>query len=338
MNFFLEGLAGKADGEDGTIMLGRLFDYASTETDKYVANKWADVQKPVMLPQAVDKVALVRASDRRPLAANVPARSEMPADRPLKPGPVITNSIGMKLALIPAGEFLMGSPDDEATRGSDEQQHRVRITRPFYLGVYEVTQEEYQKVMRTNPSWFSRGGTGKDDVSGVDTSRFPVEHVSWEDAVEFCRRLSAQDGREYRLPTEAEWEYACRAGTTTEYYTGSGEHALEDAGWYGAYSTPVGNSQKRTNRVGQKRPNAFGLYDMHGNVWEWCSDWYDTSYYAKSPANDPQGPSTGSYRVLRGGGWFYHAVGCRSAVRDGYVPSLRLSYLGFRVALVPSGR
>ncbi len=258
--------------------------------------------------------------------------------QPIRPGQMITNSIGMKLALVPAGEFLMGSPEGEENRGDDEQQHRVRITQPFYLGVYEVTQEEYQKVMGANPSYFSSRGDGEAHVSGIDTRRFPVEGVSWEDAVEFCRRLSEKEGRPYRLPTEAEWEYACRAGTTTEYYTGNGERALGEAGWYGALSTPVGNSEKRPHRVGQKRPNAFGLYDMHGNVCEWCSDWYDGSYYATSPVADPQGPSSGSLRVFRGGGWGIFPVYCRSADRLWHVPSFRYRVLGFRVASVPSGQ
>jgi len=247
-----------------------------------------------------------------------------------------TNSIGMKLVLIPAGEFMMGSPEDE--RGPlhrEGPQHRVRITRPFYFGVYPVTQEEYERVMGTNPSAFSRDGRNSDRVSGLDTSRFPVERVSWNDAMEFCRRLSAlpaerSAGREYRLPTEAEWEYACRAGTTTRYSFGNDASHLGEYAWY------VDNSERRTHRVGQKRANPWGLYDMHGNVWEWCSDWYASDYYANSPVNDPQGPASGSLRVRRGGAWRDGAGGCRSAHRLGLGPGRRITYLGFRVALVPA--
>jgi formylglycine-generating enzyme required for sulfatase activity len=246
----------------------------------------------------------------------------------------ITNSIGMKLALIPAGPFLMGTTGDTGR----EKQHRVQITKPFYLGVYEVTQEDYEKVIGKNPSSFSSIGENKDEVKGMETGRFPVESVSWEDAQEFCSRLSEKEGRQYRLPTEAEWEYACRAGTTTEYYTGDGERSLGEAGWYGWIQTPKGNSQQRTNRVGQKKPNAFGLFDMHGNVREWCADWYDEDYYGASPASDPKGPSTGSLRVTRGGGWSSYAVYCRSADRLWSVPSNRFDLLGFRVSLVPSSQ
>jgi formylglycine-generating enzyme required for sulfatase activity len=244
----------------------------------------------------------------------------------------ITNSIGMKLVLIPPGEFMMGSPE---SRGSPDErpQHRVRITKPFYLGVYEVTQEEYERVMGTNPSYFSRGGDGNDRVSGQDTSRFPVESVSWDDAVEFCRKLSAlpaerSAGREYRLPTEAEWEYACRAGTTTRYHFGndlSSDQARFRQSW----------SSNRPVPVSSYSANGFGLFDMHGNVREWCADWFDAKYYANSPVDDPRGPASGSHRVYRGGGWLNYAWDCRSANRYLLSPDIRPLILGFRLALVP---
>jgi len=177
--------------------------------------------------------------------------------------------------------------------------------------------------MGTNPSLFSASGKGKDEVSGEDTSRFPVERVSWEDAVEFCRELSLlpeekTEGRIYRLPSEAEWEYACRAGTTTPFHFG---HQLNgnEANCLG--NCPYGTETKgpflrRTTTVGSYQPNAFGLYDMHGNVWEWCQDWYGKDYYRNSPVDDPQGPSSGaSYRVIRGGNWQAVGAGCRPADR-----------------------
>jgi formylglycine-generating enzyme required for sulfatase activity len=251
----------------------------------------------------------------------------------------LTNSIGMKLVLIPPGEFQMGSPEDEKDRYSDEgPQHRVRLTQPFYLGVHEVTQGEYERVTGTNPSHFMT-------VSGQDPSRFPVEKVSWEDAVEFCRKLSAlpaerSAGREYRLPTEAEWEYACRAGTTTPFHFGSVLNGRE-ANCDGNY--PYGTSEKgphlkRTTTVGSYSANGFGLYDMHGNLWEWCSDWYDEKYYANSPVDDPQGPALGSRRVGRGGCWIYDAGVCRSADRYWHSPDYRYGNLGFRLALVPADK
>ncbi|MGA2030926.1 MAG: bifunctional serine/threonine-protein kinase/formylglycine-generating enzyme family protein [Thermoguttaceae bacterium] len=266
----------------------------------------------------------------------------------------LTNSIGMKLVLIPPGEFMMGSPkeliEEELKRPDNDQwykerlpgegpQHRVRITRPFYLGTYLVTQQEYERVMGTNPSEFS-ATKNKDKVAGQDTKRFPVEHVSWDDAVAFCRKLSEMPeersaGRTYRLPSEAQWEYACRAGSIGRYGFSSGrggvpreyeEHELSDYGWFGD------NSGGMTHVVGGKRPSAWGLYDMHGNVWEWCQDWYDKGYYTNSPVDDPGGPPGGSGRVSRGGGWLDPARHCRLAHRAHSEPGYR--GLGFRASQV----
>ncbi len=239
----------------------------------------------------------------------------------LKGEMVETNSVDMKLELIPPGEFTMGSPETEldfmGKHSGNEKQHRVRITRPFYMGVYAVTQEEYEKLMGTNPSDFSAGGRRKAEASVTDTKRFPVEKVSWNNATEFCRKLSQKEGKKYRLPTEAEWEYACRAGTTTPFNFGSslnGDNANCSA--IEPYGTETkGKYVERPTTVGSFKPNAFGLYDMHGNVWQWCQDWLGDDYYANSPKNDPQGPSAGSFRVIRGGSWGSFAVLCRSARR-----------------------
>ncbi len=239
-------------------------------------------------------------------------------------GDLITNTINMKLAYIPAGEFVMGSPSNEANRNSDEgPQHRVKISREFYMGICEVTQAQYKAVIGSNPSNF------KGD-------NLPVEGVSWNDAVDFCKKLSQKEGKTYRLPTEAEWEYACRAGSTTRFYFGDSDSMLGDYGWY------VENFGGQTHPVGQKKPNAFGLYDMQGNVDEWCSDWYLKNYYSQSPEVDPQGPSSGEDRVLRGGSWFGDTEFCRSACRgcvkpvtvSGWVsPVIRLVSKGFRVVM-----
>ena len=260
----------------------------------------------------------------------------------------ITNSLGMKLALIPAGEFLMGSTDeDKDALDNEKPQHRVRITRPFYLGVYEVSQQEYEMVMGWNPSWFSTQGGGKDRMAGQDTRRHPVESVSWNDAITFCNKLSEREGLRpyyrsgveepsggdgYRLPTEAEWEYACRAEGTTRYIFGDNAASLGEFAWYD------GNSGSNTHPVGQKRPNTFGLYDMHGNVWEWCWDGYEERYYANSPPDDPLGPSKSVDRVLRGGGWDDGPRYCRLAIRLWGSPGRPGFLLGFRVARVQSGR
>ena len=228
------------------------------------------------------------------------------------------DSIGMKFSLVPPGEFMMGSPDTDTDADNKEKpQHRVRITRPFYLAIHEVTQAKYERVMGRNPSAFQG-----------DPTR-PVEQVSWHDAVEFCRRLGETEGRQYRLPTEAEWEYACRAGTTTRWHFGDDVSELDQYAWY------RDNSDERTHPVGQKKPNAWGLHDMGGNVWEWCADWFDEEYYANSPTDDPAGPPSGSGPVRRGGCWIYAARGCRSAYRSGgRPPDTTVRYLGFRVVQV----
>lgn len=233
--------------------------------------------------------------------------------------------VNMVLQPIPAGNFTMGSPKKEQGRGVDEgPQHPVTISRDFWLGKYEVTQQEWQAVMGTNPSHFQGDGSR------------PVENVSWNDAVDFCQKLTVQqrtagrtlpDGYIYRLPTEAEWEFACRAGTTTRYYTGDEDSDLAEAGWYG------GNSGNQTHPDGQKKPNAWGLYDMHGNVWDWCEDWYGP--YTKAAVVDPTGPGTGYFHVVRGGGWWRNAAASRSASRDHHMASYHFSNVGFRVALAP---
>ncbi len=226
--------------------------------------------------------------------------------------PMIMNSIGMTLIRIEPGTFIMGKGNNA---------HEVRLTKPFYLGVYEVTQDQYQRIMGKNPSAF-KGAVN------------PVEEVSWNDAMEFCRKLSdlsdeRKAGREYRLPTEAEREYACRAGTTTEFYFGDDETKLAEYGWFDR------NSDRKPHPVGLKKPNAWGLYDMHGNVWEWCADWHGD--YSKVAVTDPVGPATGSARVLRGGSWYYEGERCRSTHRGWDSPSARNGGNGFRVAMITSG-
>ena len=253
---------------------------------------------------------------------------------------VLTNSIDMKLVLIPKGTFMMGSPPDEKDSEEDERRHEVTISRDYHLGMHEVTQVQYRQIMGKNPSGFQGDRVAERHpetgrlVTEVNSANHPVEQVSWSDAVEFCQRLSAlpeekKAGRVYRLPSEAEWEYACRAGSQTAYSFGSDEKSLVNFGWYDS------NSKGITHAVGLKKANAWGLYDMHGNVFEWCADWYGV--YPKGSATDPRGPEDGSDRVFRGGCWLNVAVNCRSAFRYGLVPSIRSFNLGFRVALSSSG-
>jgi len=267
----------------------------------------------------------------------------------------IKNSIGMTLKLIPDGEFFMGSPDDAIEAENHEKpSHRVRISKPFYLGVCEVTQAQYKAVMGNNPSWFSANGGGKDRVAGQSTDTYPVEMVSWLDAVQFCNKLSQKEGKKpvyeidgkdvrvpdwngqgYRLPTEAEWEYACRANASAPTRFSFGDNVVE-LGVYGWFDR---NSEQRTHAVSQKRPNAFGLYDMHGNVWEWCWDWYGDGYYNQSPADDPTGPAGASAQVFRGGSWYDEPRFARSAFRNRwYAPDDRRNFHGFRLALGQFGR
>ena len=252
-----------------------------------------------------------------------------------KPGTVITNSIGMKLALIPAGEFLMGSPDWELLAEDDEKRHLVRITCPFHLGIHVVTQNEWVTVMSTTP-W-------TDEEHVKEGERYPATYVTWKEARKFCRKLTEKDravGRldateSYRLPTEAEWEYACRAGSRTPFYFPDGLGPYGEYMWYERNAWDV--DERYPHLVGQKRANAWGLLDMHGNVEEWCSDWYGKDYYGTSPEVNPLGPSKGSTiycgpaRVCRGGTWDMPFAFCRSALRSHMGASARDHAVGFRV-------
>jgi formylglycine-generating enzyme required for sulfatase activity len=233
----------------------------------------------------------------------------------------ITNSVGMKLVLIPKGMYMMGFEE-----GGDKTKHEVTISKDYYLGVTEVTQGQYEKVMGTNPSYFQG-----DKIKG-SSSNHPVEQVSWEDAIEFCKKISElpeekKAGRVYRLPTEAEWEYACRAGSKTAYSFGESLESLGDYAWFS------GNSNQ-TNPVGEKKANAWGLYDMHGNVLEWCSDSFGD--YPQWAFTDPVRRAMGSDRGFRGGSWSHNAAECRSAHRISNFSKILRNYGGFRVALSSS--
>lgn len=224
----------------------------------------------------------------------------------------LTNSLGMTFKRIPAGTFTMGSPSSEADRGSDEVQHQVTISQAFYMQTTEITQGQWRAVMGSNPSYFSSCG---DDC--------PVEQVSWNDLQNFILYLNEMGQGTYRLPTEAEWEYAARAGTTTAYSFGSNPNNLGSYGWY------LSNASSTTHPVAQKLPNPWGLYDMYGNVWEWVQDWYGS--FTSSAVTDPQGASSGSDRVVRGGSWYRDPVSLRSANRDYGDPGNRGLGIGARV-------
>ncbi len=233
----------------------------------------------------------------------------------------ITNSMGMRFVLIQAGKFRMGSPAKEKYRSPDETRHRVTIKRSFYLQTTEVTQGQWIEIMGKNPSVFKKCG-----------KNCPVENVSWDDCQTFIRKLNEREHTDkYRLPTEAEWEYACRAGKNSAFSNGgisvsgcSRDRNLDRVGWYCA------NSWRQTHPVARKEPNAWGLYDMHGNVWEWCSDWYGP--YPKGPVVDPKGARYGPKRVIRGGSCLNYAEKCRCAYRLSYKTNIRMKNIGFRVA------
>ena len=221
------------------------------------------------------------------------------------------NSVGMKFMYIPPGTFVMGSPSDELGRHSDEKQHKVTLTRGFYMQTTEVTQAQWKAVMGDNPSYFKEDG-------------LPVERVSWDAAYEFIQKLNKMEATDrYRLPTEAEWEYACRSRSKTAFCFGNDEKGLGAFAWYS------GSSLKKTSYIGKKKPNAWGLYDMYGNVWEWCHDWFGR--YPSASVTDPKGPPQGQNRVFRGGSWFDAGRYCRSAFRYRSAPGFKYHHLGFRV-------
>jgi formylglycine-generating enzyme required for sulfatase activity len=225
----------------------------------------------------------------------------------------LPGGIKLELVKIPAGNFTMGSNE----YNDEKPPHKVTL-KEFYLGKYPVTQEQYQAVMGNNPSEF-KGNLFKSNPKN------PVEKVSWNDAQEFCKKINQKTGKKYRLPSEAEWEYACRAGTQTRYYFGDDEKQLGEYAWYGQ------NSGSKTHPVGQKKPNNWGLFDMSGNVWEWCEDgWHEN--YQNAPKDETawnDNHSKTKYRVLRGGSWFYTPRDCRSAFRN--IGDSRIIAIGFRV-------
>lgn len=345
--FLLKGLRGEAiDSATGEVTWKTL--------DRYVVNAMVaessaytggTLQTPHSLANFVGSDPILAKLERSSLTKNkVPPDK---ADVQLSPpggqlaAKGIKNSIGMLLMPIPKGTFFMGSPRG-ATPKKDEKQHEVEITTDFYMSAYEVTQEEYRKVMGSNPSAYSEGGEQHNSVAKQDTSRFPVENVSWHDADNFCKTLSAragERGRLYRLPTEAEWEYACRGGKRDARPFQFGNTLFAGLANFDC-RLPFGegkplNSLNHPCPVGTFQPNFFGLYDMHGNVREWCSDWYDGDYYTHSSSSDPQGPSKGRRRVVRGGSWMEDGRSCRAMHRDSCVPTRPDHYTGFRVVCVP---
>ncbi len=351
--YLLEGLTGAAADEDGTVSFESLSEYVRDRVRAWSFSEQKELQVPQVRGIGLGGVTLARLPEgaiEMPEFERVPDTEAEPPE-PEKRAPKIytdwpfdsaearrrqketadalgvpvekTIDLGggvtMEFVLIPAGEYMRGS---ESGGSNEKPVHRVRITTPFYMGVTPVTQSQYKTVTGSNPSHF-------------DGHNRPVERVSWEDAKEFCQRVSRRTERDIRLPTEAEWEYAARAGTETEFYFGDDEEKLGNYAWYNENSGVgrrfPGVIRRATHPVGRKTPNVWGLHDMHGGIIEWCADWYGE--YPSGMVIDPVGPSFGEQRVFRGGSWHDYAHNCRSASRTRRVPYREHSKVGFRVAI-----
>jgi formylglycine-generating enzyme required for sulfatase activity len=319
MHFLLEGLRGPAANKDEVVTLESATRYTRARLAKHVENL-------IFLPPHEPELLGKSPRDGTPLLTTKRNPEEF------------VNTIGMRFRRIPAGKFFMGSPLGEEARAEEQFQHEVEIKRPFYLAVFETTQAQYEHIMGEKPSRYGQPGL---------EHLFPVERVTWEDATRFCDQLSRRTeekraGRRYRLPTEAEWEYACRAGDSKKesapFYFAKPTFSLGE-GQAGFDGNPYGGGKKgklqlETRTVGSFQPNAFGLYDMHGNVSEWCSDWYSKGYYADSPGVNPVGPKEGEVRVIRGGSWYSTGTECRAARRGSGKPDVKNDEIGFRVVLI----
>lgn len=331
----IEGLQGKAANASGEVTLSRLVSYAVDEVQLAVQDEFPTrSQRPQMLGEIGGRVPLVRGAMPPALRANAPIpKLAAPSSGEKTLTLDLGGGVSMEFVRIARGDFLRGAPDGEAMARDDEKpQKRVTISKDFYLGKYEVTQAQYKALTGKTPSYFSATGQAMAKVAGMDTSNFPVDSVTKEDAMTFCAKLKEKTGRNATLPTEAQWEYACRAGTTTPFHFGTSLNG-EQANCNGRfpYGTATrGNYFERTGEVGQYAPNDFGLYDMHGNVREWCSDQYDPDYYKTSLLKDPLNLIVLG-DVSRGGSWYEPAHCCRAACRSG--DTLATVRAGFRVAI-----
>ena len=335
-----KGLLMLALGSDAALKAMAEKDAAKpTEADKQVelGNEWCKLAEkyPAAAKRSVQDRAVewfkkampnLTGLEKAKLEKRVAELTQGPA-RTIKPGGEelildLGKNVKMKLVRIPAGRFMMGSPNDEKDSGGWEHpQHEVTISKPFYMGIYTVTQEQYDRVTG-HKGWEPK-------FRGLSN---PAEAISWEEAMDFCKAISKKTGKNVTLPTEAQWEYACRAGTKTRFYFGDDEDKLGDYAWYAK------NSDNKMHLVGQKKPNDWGLYDMHGNVWQWCSDWIDwggDNYYsAKENDKDPKGPASGKARVCRGSAFDFSSDMCRSANRGGMGPDYHGASGGFRVVVL----
>jgi sulfatase modifying factor 1 len=355
-HYLIEGLKGGAKNKRGDVTLPGLVDYLASEVPEAVKEKDASYRQSPDPRLGIEGLVTLARADVRP----------RPADGgEVVPDKEFTNTVGMKLVRVPKGTFQMGSADDDKDALADEKpRHEVTIGKGFYLGKHEVTRGQFRKFAEatgyeTEAEKDGKGSWGYDEETGkfdqnakytwknagfIQTDDHPVVNVTWNDAKKFCGWLSEKEKKGYDLPTEAEWEYACRAGTQTRFHGGDGEEVLEktaniaDASFKrkykdGTWAKEWDDGYPFTAPVGKFAANQYGLHDMHGNVWEWCQDWYGKDYYANSDKKDPEGPSSGDARVLRGGSFNNDARVCRAAYRHRRAPALRFSSIGFRVRL-----
>ncbi|MFL5330813.1 MAG: SUMF1/EgtB/PvdO family nonheme iron enzyme [Gemmataceae bacterium] len=340
----LESLKGEAANRKGEVTFASMASYVSQSVAADVPKLVGDGarQSPNLKADYSTEPVL--------LSVSVPSTPPppLPKDNPPPPptgkaltGKNVTLDLGggvkVELVRIPSGDFMMGAPDsDEGATRDLKPRHQVQIKHDFYLGKYEVTQEQYQQVMGKNPSWFSATGQHKAKVQGLDTKRFPVEGVNFADAMAFCQKVSASTGHKVTLPTEAQWEFACRAGSQTKFHFGD-EFSMRLANCKAESrtgKTPSTPSLDRPTTVGSYYPNIWGLYDMHGNVWEWCLDWYDEKAYQR-PAGDEREWTGGQQqmRVQRGGSWSFDSYSAKSSMRHFGMPEDRYYGNGFRVCV-----
>jgi formylglycine-generating enzyme required for sulfatase activity len=362
-HFVIKGLSGEADLDgDALISPEELAQFAKRRVRDYVRERNGVRQMPELRGTSRDLFPLVHLSRPRIPDAGTPR------PRAGEPPALVINTLGMKLASISAGEFLMGS-DEEDAEDDEKPRHAVHITRPFDLGATEVTVGQFRRFVeatgyRTDAERERNGGRGWNEAASKfesapeytwrdpgfpQTYDHPVTNVSWNDAVAFCEWLSSKEAANYRLPTEAEWEYACRAGTTTRFASGADPETLAVVGnvadgtarvRFPTWTTTIAarDGFPFTAPVGRFRANPWGLYDMHGNVWEWCRDGYDAQFYQRAPGDDPTGPPGASRRVYRGGSWADDPRYAASAHRAGVRADYRCYDVGFRVARIRTPR